>query len=84
MAGIDVCQKLSGVTLKLLAYERLLTEYPHHKDEVRYRKRTSIPRVICCFVANPNPNAKYHDTCDVMFWCDDVAGGANPAVCSTF
>ena len=35
MAGIDVCQKLSGVTLKLLAFERLLSEYPHHKDEVR-------------------------------------------------
>lgn len=34
MAGIDVCQKLSGVTLKLLAFERMLSEYPNHKDEV--------------------------------------------------
>ena len=34
MAGIDVCQKLSGVTLKLLAFERMLSEYPNHKEEV--------------------------------------------------
>jgi len=38
MAGVDVCQKLSGVTLKLLAFERLLTEYPNHRDEVRLPK----------------------------------------------
>lgn len=38
MAGVDVCQKLSGVTLKLLAYERLLTEYPNHRDEARIKK----------------------------------------------
>lgn len=35
MAGIDVCQKLSGVTLKLLAFERMLMEYRSHVDEVR-------------------------------------------------
>ncbi|CAM9655242.1 unnamed protein product, partial [Choristocarpus tenellus] len=34
MCGIDVCQKLSGVTLKLLAYERFLAEYDSWRDEV--------------------------------------------------
>ena len=28
IAGIDVAQRLSGIALKLLAYERLLTDYP--------------------------------------------------------
>ncbi|CBJ31301.1 Trehalose 6-phosphate synthase, family GT20 / Trehalose 6-phosphate phosphatase [Ectocarpus siliculosus] len=43
MAGVDVCQKLSGVTLKLLAFERLLTEYPNHRDEVVLVQRCLRP-----------------------------------------
>ncbi|CAM9322431.1 unnamed protein product [Pylaiella littoralis] len=43
MAGVDVCQKLSGVTLKLLAFERLLTEYPHHRDDVVLVQRCLRP-----------------------------------------
>ncbi|CAN0469977.1 unnamed protein product, partial [Hapterophycus canaliculatus] len=42
-AGVDVCQKLSGVTLKLLAFERLLTEYPSHRDEVVLVQRCLRP-----------------------------------------
>ena len=44
MGGIDVCQKLSGVTLKLLAFERMLSEYPNHKEEVGVR-----PFFFCFF-----------------------------------
>eukprot|EP00752_Nemacystus_decipiens_P011628 g10323.t1 len=43
MAGMDVCQKLSGVTLKLLAFERLLTEYPNHREEVVLVQRCLRP-----------------------------------------
>lgn len=43
LAGIDVCQKLSGVTMKLLAFERLLSEYPKHKDEVVLVQRCLRP-----------------------------------------
>eukprot|EP00904_Undaria_pinnatifida_P011972 jgi/Undpi1/7905/HiC_scaffold_24.g10377.m1 len=43
MAGIDVCQKLSGVTLKLLAFERMLSEYPNHKEEVVLVQRCLRP-----------------------------------------
>jgi trehalose-6-phosphate synthase len=36
IGGLDVCQKLSGVTLKLLAFERLLTEYPVWRGKVTH------------------------------------------------
>ena len=28
LCGVDPCQRLSGISLKLLAYERFLAEYP--------------------------------------------------------
>jgi trehalose-phosphatase len=34
IAGIDSCQRLSGVALKLLAFERLLDEFPIYRDKV--------------------------------------------------
>lgn len=36
MAGVDIRQKLSGVALKLLAFERMLTGCPNHKNQRRY------------------------------------------------
>lgn len=35
IAGLDPCQRLSGIALKLLAFERLLTEYECYRDKVR-------------------------------------------------
>ena len=54
MAGVDVCQKLSGVTLKLLAFERLLTEYPNHRDEVR--NQSAAVRIVLEVVVWPHPS----------------------------
>jgi len=34
LAGIDSCQRMSGVALKLLAFERLLEENPVYRDKV--------------------------------------------------
>lgn len=34
VAGLDPCQRLSGIALKLLAFERLLTEYECYRDTV--------------------------------------------------
>jgi len=34
LASVDACQRLSGVALKLLAYERFLTEYPRWRGRV--------------------------------------------------
>ncbi|CAM9367247.1 unnamed protein product [Chrysoparadoxa australica] len=34
LGGLDTCQKLSGVALKLMAYERLLMEYPSRRNQV--------------------------------------------------
>lgn len=34
VAGLDPCQRLSGIALKLLAFERLLTEYECYRDRV--------------------------------------------------
>lgn len=34
VSGIDIAQGLSGVSLKLLAFEKLLTDYPNWRDKV--------------------------------------------------
>ncbi|KAH8070399.1 hypothetical protein JL721_5169 [Aureococcus anophagefferens] len=34
LAGVDSCQRLSGVALKLLAFERFLSEYPQWRGRV--------------------------------------------------
>ncbi|CAN0428470.1 unnamed protein product, partial [Discosporangium mesarthrocarpum] len=44
VGGIDVLQKLSGVTLKLLAFERLLAEYPNWRDKVVLVQRCLRPQ----------------------------------------
>lgn len=43
IAGIDVAQRLSGVSLKLLAFERLLTDYPVWQSKVVLLQRCLIP-----------------------------------------
>jgi len=43
IAAIDVAQRLSGVSLKLLAFERLLTDYPVWKSQVVLLQRCLIP-----------------------------------------
>jgi len=43
IAGIDVAQRLSGVSLKLLAFERLLTDYPVWQPKVVLLQRCLIP-----------------------------------------
>ncbi|KAG5184819.1 trehalose 6-phosphate phosphatase [Tribonema minus] len=43
IGGLDVCQKLSGVSLKLLAFERLLTEYPVWRNKVVLVQRCLLP-----------------------------------------
>ena len=43
IAAIDVAQRLSGVNLKLLAFERLLTDYPVWQSQVVLLQRCLIP-----------------------------------------
>lgn len=43
ISGIDVAQRLSGVALKLLGYERLLSDYPHWKDRAVLVQRCLLP-----------------------------------------
>ncbi|CAM9312632.1 unnamed protein product [Phaeothamnion confervicola] len=43
VSGIDVLQKLSGVTLKLLAFERLLADYPVWRERVVLVQRCLRP-----------------------------------------
>ena len=43
IAGIAVAQRLSGVSLKLLAFERLLTDYPVWQSKVVLLQRCLIP-----------------------------------------
>ena len=55
--GLDVCQKLSGVTLKLLAYERLLTECPVWRGKVRYRQARYMRVTYGQHASNLDPHA---------------------------
>jgi trehalose 6-phosphate synthase/phosphatase len=34
IAGLDPCQRLSGIALKLLAFEKLLHDYACYRDKV--------------------------------------------------
>ena len=43
IGGLDVCQKLSGVTLKLLAFESLLTDYPVWRNKVSHTSINTEP-----------------------------------------
>ena len=43
ISGIDVAQRLSGVSYKLLAFERLLTDYPVWQSKVVLLQRCLIP-----------------------------------------
>lgn len=43
ICAVDVCQKLSGISLKLLAFERLLAEYPVWRDKVVLVQRCLRP-----------------------------------------
>lgn len=43
ISGIDIAQGLSGVSLKLLAFERLLTDYPNWRDKVAMVQICMIP-----------------------------------------
>jgi len=43
IGGVDVCQRLSGTSLKLLAYERLLQDYPSWQNRVVLVERLLIP-----------------------------------------
>ncbi len=44
IAGIDVAQRLSGIALKLLAFERLLKDYPVWQQNVVLIQKCLIPR----------------------------------------
>lgn len=43
IAGLDIGQRLSGVSLKFLAYERLLQDYPSWKKRVVMVQRVLLP-----------------------------------------
>jgi trehalose 6-phosphate synthase/phosphatase len=43
IAGIDTAQRLSGISLKLLAFERLLTDYPIWKQKIALVQKCLIP-----------------------------------------
>jgi trehalose 6-phosphate synthase/phosphatase len=46
IAGIDSCQRLSGVALKLLAFERLLEENPVYRQKVVLVQRCTIAQAL--------------------------------------
>mmetsp|Transcript_921 Transcript_921/g.1381 ORF Transcript_921/g.1381 Transcript_921/m.1381 type:complete len:570 (+) Transcript_921:75-1784(+) len=43
IGGLDVCQKLSGVSLKLLSFERFLAEFPAWKKKVVLVQHCLVP-----------------------------------------
>lgn len=43
IAGVDVAQRLSGICLKLLAFERLLMDYPIYQQKVVLVQKVLIP-----------------------------------------
>jgi trehalose 6-phosphate synthase/phosphatase len=43
IAGVDIGQRLSGISLKLLAYERLLQDYPSWQNKVVMVQRVLLP-----------------------------------------
>lgn len=43
IGGLDVAQRLSGVALKLLAFERLLSDYPIYKQKLVMIQKCLIP-----------------------------------------
>ena len=43
VAGVDACQRLQGVPNKLLAFERLLDEFPEHRGRTVLLQRCIIP-----------------------------------------
>ena len=43
IAGVDIAQRLSGIVLKLLAFERLLTDYPIWQQNVVMIQKCLIP-----------------------------------------
>ena len=45
ICGVDIAQGLSGISLKLLAYERLLSDYPNWVGSVVMVQRNLIPAV---------------------------------------
>ncbi|RYG50448.1 hypothetical protein EON66_11840, partial [archaeon] len=47
IAGIDTCQRLSGVALKLLAFERLLEENPVYRHKVVLVQRCEMRQTLC-------------------------------------
>jgi len=52
IAGVDIAQRLSGITFKLLAFERLLTDYPVWQSKVVMVQRCLIPRSRAADEAN--------------------------------
>jgi trehalose 6-phosphate synthase/phosphatase len=44
VCGLDVCQRLSGVALKLVGIERLLDEFPRWRGQVVLVQRCFLPR----------------------------------------
>ena len=45
IAGVDACQRLQGIPNKLLAFERLLDEFPEHRGRAVMVERVMIPSV---------------------------------------
>lgn len=43
ISGIDIAQRLSGISLKLLAYERLLTDYPVWQNKIIMIQKCLLP-----------------------------------------
>jgi trehalose-6-phosphate synthase len=43
ISGVDIAQRLSGVSLKLLAYEKLLSDYPIWQERVVLVQKCLIP-----------------------------------------
>ena len=43
ISGIDICQRLSGISLKLLAFEKLLMDYPVWQEKVVMIQKCLLP-----------------------------------------
>ena len=59
IAGVDIAQGLSGVSLKLLAFERLLADYPIWRDKVVLIQTCLIPSSRKCDETDTLTHVRY-------------------------
>lgn len=72
IVGVDIAQALSGLTLKLLAFEKLLQDYPVWKDRVVLVQRALVP--------GSRPLDEVHTCRELRFLVNRIKKSFGPAV----